>query len=216
MEEVPVYSVDSGPNVHGGDMGHRKREDDVPRTCRCLNVPAVTLSIAIFFLILYIFVLSLNVGLLVFDPDQEYSMKASVPIIVLAAVNILLLLLMILGCAKEKPACLKPFLVLRICEFCIYCLTVLWFYLRYVIKGIWNSPDLDISLPDEYLGIHPELVSFLIWILGALRVYIIWVIWECYKYLKLIQNDRASRDWRPQRKFHYNDNEPAPGVNFRV
>ncbi|CAL8133103.1 unnamed protein product [Orchesella dallaii] len=192
MEEVSVFSVENGREFRLGVKDQPRRDSDAWKTCNCSNVRAVTICIGLVFLVMYIVVLAVSVNLLIQEPSQDYtSIKPHLKIIIFASINILLLLLMFLGIWRVKPLCIWPFLLYRILECCLFSLTLLFYYLLYVIKGVWNleyTLNIDICIHDEFLPSHPVLVSYIICLLIALRIYIIWVICKCHKYLKTRRN----------------------------
>ncbi|CAL8133059.1 unnamed protein product [Orchesella dallaii] len=119
----------------------------------------------------------------------DTSRKATSQVILLTVCNMLITLLMVYGAVRGKPSYLMPFFVLRVFDFCIFCLTMVGYfsYLPNVTEGIMNTQGMPFR--DEFLRMDPQLLSFitLIFIVAfiAVKAYIIGVIWNCYKYLML-------------------------------
>jgi len=119
----------------------------------------------------------------------DTNRKATSQVILLTVCNMLITLLMVYGAVRGKPSYLMPFFVLRVFDFCIFCLTMVGYfsYLPNVTEGIMNTQGMPFR--DEFLRMDPQLLSFitLIFIVAfiAVKAYIIGVIWNCYKYLML-------------------------------
>jgi hypothetical protein len=115
--------------------------------------------------------------------------KGNSQVILLTVCNMLITLLMVYGAVRGKPSYLMPFFVLRVFDFCIFCLTMVGYfsYLPNVTDQITSMPGLPFR--DELLQMDPQILSLftLVFIVAviAIKAYIIGVIWNCYKYLML-------------------------------
>lgn len=109
--------------------------------------------------------------------------------ILLEVCNMLITLLMVYGAVRGKPSYLMPFFVLKVFDFCIFCLKMvgIFSYLPNVTELIASQPALPFR--DELLRMDPQHLSLLALIVIvstiAIKAYIIGVIWNCYKYLML-------------------------------
>jgi len=118
------------------------------------------------------------------DPKRATSQYA-----LLTVCNMLITLLMVYGAVRGKPSYLMPFFVLKVFDFCIFCLTMVGYfsYLPNVTEVIANQPHLPFR--DELLRLDPQLLSLLTLILIvaliSIKAYVIGVVWNCYKYLML-------------------------------
>jgi lysosomal-associated transmembrane protein len=115
--------------------------------------------------------------------------KPNSQFVLLNVCNMLITLLMVYGAVRGKASYLMPFFILKVFEFCIFCLTMVGFfsYLPNVTEMISKEPNLPYR--EELLQMDPQLLSLLTLLLIvatiALKAYVIGVVWNCYKYLML-------------------------------
>jgi lysosomal-associated transmembrane protein len=220
------------------------RRNDVWRTCFCFHVRTVTIFIGVWYLMVYILLLSLiaavamyeantdGIGMSTTAPGSDLlptpvsktaedmnfaeplskstsessrarmegwktgplnilmdAKKANSQYALLTICNMLITLLMVYGAVRGKPSYLMPFFVLKVFDFCIFCLTMVGYfsYLPNVTEVIANQPNLPFR--DDLLRLDPQLLSLLtlIIIVGmiSMKAYVIGVIWNCYKFLML-------------------------------
>jgi lysosomal-associated transmembrane protein len=110
-------------------------------------------------------------------------------VVLLTVCNLLITLLMVYGAVRGKPSYLMPFFVIKVFDFCIFCLTMVGYFssLPNVTDAIVKQPNLPYR--EELLRMDPQILSLVALIvivaLISIKAYIIGVIWNCYKYLML-------------------------------